>query len=287
MYAHECTGNTAKLDKEKNEQDSLLPVDTDAGEDDLQDISIPEHYRHDDTWYKMDILNAESERRICVIIKVKSPDAQEQSGAEADARTIESVFKGIIGFQVEVYDVSTPADIREQLKTCKEDIDKDSSRELDCFACFVLGHGKEDITFPFGGELIDLEYIYEQFNRNVFRKLLEKPKLFFLHTLRGGKQGGKSNFADGPSKTTSVPLHADFFIFESTSTGYLSSPGSVGGSLFVQALCQVIKRDYLTKNFQEIMTLVQYYVTLENKADETLYRYCTLRKNILFTAESL
>ncbi|XP_064468187.1 caspase-7-like isoform X2 [Ornithodoros turicata] len=233
----------------------------------------------------MDNLNAGKKCGICAIIKVKSPDTQEQSGAEADAKTIESVFGGVIGFDVKVYHASAPADIREKLKTCKDYIEKDSSRASDCFACFVLGHGKEDITFPFGGELIDLEYIYDQFSNKVCTKLLGKPKLFFLHTLRGWKQGGEHHFADGPSKTTSVPSRADFFTFESTSAGYLSSSGSVRGSLFVQALCQVIKRDYLTKNFQEMMTLVKYYVAREKKPDETLYRHSTLTKNIRFAAE--
>ncbi|XP_064468146.1 uncharacterized protein LOC135378912 isoform X2 [Ornithodoros turicata] len=276
----ECHADEIPREERGSRLESLAHVYADKG----KDFTTPEYYRQDDIWYKMD-KKAGKKCGICAIIKVKSPDTQEQSGAEADAKTIESVFGGVIGFDVKVYDVPTPADIREKLKTCKDDIDKDSSTASDCFACFVLGHGKEDITFPFGGELIDLEYIYEQFSNKVCTKLLGKPKLFFLHTLRGGKQGGKFDFADGPSKTTSVPSHADFFIFESTSTGYLSSPGSVGGSLFVQALCQVINRDYLTKNFEEMMTLVKYYVAREKKPDETLYRHSTLRKNIRFAAE--
>ncbi|XP_064468199.1 uncharacterized protein LOC135378944 isoform X3 [Ornithodoros turicata] len=281
----ECHADEIPRGERGSGLESLSPVYADEGEVNLQDISIPEHYSHDDIWYKMDNLNAGKKCGICAIIKVKSPDTQEQLGAEADAKTIESVFGGVIGFDVKVYHASTPADTREKLKTCKDDIEKDSSRASDCFACFVLGHGKEDITFPFGGELIDLEYIYEQFSNKVCTKLLGKPKLFFLHTLRGWKQGGEHHFADGPSKTTSVPSRADFFTFESTSAGYLSSPGSVRGSLFVQALCQVIKRDYLTKNFQEMMTLVKYYVAREKKPDETLYRHSTLTKNIRFAAE--
>ncbi|XP_064468172.1 caspase-7-like isoform X2 [Ornithodoros turicata] len=281
----ECHADEIPGGETGSRPESLPPVYADEGEVKLQDISIPEHYSHDDIWYKMDNLNAGKKCGICAIIKVKSPDTQEQSGAEADAKTIESVFGGVIGFDVKVYHASAPADIREKLKTCKDDIEKDSSRASDCFACFVLGHGKEDITFPFGGELIDLEYIYEQFSNKVCTKLLGKPKLFFLHTLRGWKQGGEHHFADGPSKTTSVPSRADFFTFESTSAGYLSSSGSVRGSLFVQALCQVIKRDYLTKNFQEMMTLVKYYVAREKKPDETLYRHSTLTKNIRFAAE--
>ncbi|XP_064468166.1 uncharacterized protein LOC135378924 isoform X2 [Ornithodoros turicata] len=283
----ECHADEIPRGERGSGHESLPPVYADEGEVKLQGISIPEHYSHDDIWYKMDNLNAGKKCGICAIIKVKSPDTQEQSGAEADAKTIESVFGGVIGFDVKVYHASTPADIREKLKTCKDDIEKDSSRASDCFACFVLGHGKEDITFPFGGELIDLEYIYEQFSNKVCTKLLGKPKLFFLHTLRGWKQGGEHHFADGPSKTTSVPSRADFFTFESTSAGYLSSPGSVGGSLFVQALCQVIKRDYLTKNFQEMMTLVKCYVAREKKPDETLYRHSTLTKNIRFAAEDI
>ncbi|XP_064468180.1 caspase-6-like isoform X4 [Ornithodoros turicata] len=281
----ECHADEIPRGERGSGLESLPPVYADEGEVKLQDISIPEHYSHDDIWYKMDNLNAGKKCGICAIIKVKSPDTQEQSGAEADAQTIESVFGGVIGFDVKVYHASAPADIREKLKTCKDDIEKDSSRASDCFACFVLGHGKEDITFPFGGELIDLEYIYDQFSNKVCTELLGKPKLFFLHTLRGWKQGGEHYFADGPSKTTSVPSRADFFTFESTSAGYLPSSGSVRGSLFVQALCQVIKRDYLTKNFQEMMTLVKYYVAREKKPDETLYRHSTLTKNIRFAAE--
>ncbi|XP_064468178.1 uncharacterized protein LOC135378930 isoform X2 [Ornithodoros turicata] len=283
----ECHADEIPRGERGSGLESLPPVYADEGEVKLQDISIPEHYSHDDIWYKMDNLNAGKKCGICAIIKVKSPDTQEQSGAEADAQTIESVFGGVIGFDVKVYHASAPADIREKLKTCKDDIEKDSSRASDCFACFVLGHGKEDITFPFGGELIDLEYIYDQFSNKVCTELLGKPKLFFLHTLRGWKQGGEHYFADGPSKTTSVPSRADFFTFESTSAGYLPSSGSVRGSLFVQALCQVIKRDYLTKNFQEMMTLVKYYVAREKKPDETLYRHSTLTKNIRFAAEEI
>ncbi|XP_064468181.1 uncharacterized protein LOC135378930 isoform X5 [Ornithodoros turicata] len=172
----ECHADEIPRGERGSGLESLPPVYADEGEVKLQDISIPEHYSHDDIWYKMDNLNAGKKCGICAIIKV---------------------------------------------------------------------------------------------------------------TLRGWKQGGEHYFADGPSKTTSVPSRADFFTFESTSAGYLPSSGSVRGSLFVQALCQVIKRDYLTKNFQEMMTLVKYYVAREKKPDETLYRHSTLTKNIRFAAEEI
>ncbi|XP_064463888.1 uncharacterized protein LOC135374993 isoform X3 [Ornithodoros turicata] len=50
--------------------ESLSPVYADEGEVKLQDISIPEHYSHDDIWYKMDNLNAGKKCGICAIIKV-------------------------------------------------------------------------------------------------------------------------------------------------------------------------------------------------------------------------
>lgn len=99
-----------------------------------------------------------------------------RSGSDKDAKSMESLFTEM-GFKVESKRNLT---LKEMRRALLDATDQDF-RNLSCFACCILSHGKLNYIYGTDGKM-KISEITENF---IDRKLAGKPKLFFFQACQG------------------------------------------------------------------------------------------------------
>ncbi|XP_064468292.1 uncharacterized protein LOC135378997 [Ornithodoros turicata] len=282
---HECLQQKARaVSIERDVSTCSIQVDSGVIRRDSGVIRIREQYTQDDLWYDMDYKNGGRKLGKCVIFNFsKVAGYPERIGTEKDEERIRTLFEGQFGFDVDVH-----GNLKKEamLRTLEKLAGEDHSSSC-CLCLFLLSHGDDDGIICSDGQEIQLSKVYAMFDPRTCKGLAAKPKLFFVQACRG-KEIDTSVRHDGPAHTdarsfkTTLPRHADFFVFYATCPGLYWYRDENDGSFFIQTLCQVLERNFHHSDFLTMMTLVMLHVAQqENKMTKQMPNTnSTLRKNL-------
>ncbi|XP_016107213.1 caspase 20, apoptosis-related cysteine peptidase [Sinocyclocheilus grahami] len=192
---------------------------------------------------------AQIPRGTCVIINnVHFATLKERMGSDVDQKHLEKIFRWL-GFEVVAHRNKTAAEMKNLLKDVGKTVDGD------CFVCCVLSHGIKEGVCGTDGAVISVDEIREPFNGINCKRLVGKPKMFFIQACRGGKnqdrvqvqadssEDGESEMeVDGDDFDITIPADTDFLIARSTIDGHLCYRRPEEGSWFIQSLCRNLEQ---------------------------------------------
>ncbi|XP_050412463.1 caspase-9 isoform X2 [Patella vulgata] len=121
-------------------------------------------------------------RGYVLVINNKTFDngVETREGTTVDAEAIKILFEQL-HFHV---DIKSDQTVEQMKNTLKEYSEMDHS-SFDCFICFILSHGDEDVVIGSDEKTMKWEKIYEYFNGKKCKSLAEKPKIFLLQACQG------------------------------------------------------------------------------------------------------
>ncbi|KAL0966356.1 hypothetical protein UPYG_G00294290 [Umbra pygmaea] len=266
-------------------------------------------------------------RGICLIINNENfQKSKRRTGTDKDAMALAKVFSRLKFTVVKCQD-KTAAEICNVLKVVSElnelsDLKKCAVKEWvagqftelkhlpehgDAFVCCILSHGEKEGVCGTDGTVVHTRDILSPFNGSNCRKLVEKPKLFFIQACRGGDvQDGvpvykkrKVEEMDRVLETDNVPVQectlpgSDFLVFMANVEQYLSFREPASGSWFIQSLCRQLEEsctratdihDIHTKVKAEVSKKeAKMYCKLAKQSPEVIE---TLTKKLIFPAEN-
>ena len=192
-----------------------------------------------------------SERGIALIFNFEnfSDDPENEVkriGSEIDRESLIKTFE-YLNFRVESFKDLTK-------KSLRAVIDTFSSREFtddDCFVCVIMSHGIEDSIVTSDNEDFKLDDLFDPFSKN--ETLNGKPKLFFIQACRGYGYltvNSSGQVIRNKSRQLSLFSFSHFFqrvepdclYFYSSLYGEVSIRNAKTGSVFIQSLCENLKK---------------------------------------------
>ncbi|XP_033889802.3 caspase-7-like [Acipenser ruthenus] len=195
----------------------------------------------------------------CIIINNENVQGTfKRHGTDEDARKLEATF-GALGFKVEVAKDLTANKMYELLET----VAKEDHRELACFACVLLSHGREGHISGTDTE-IKIRLLASLFTGERCQSLFGKPKLFFIQACRGKEYDSGIETDSAIQETTEIheTPEADFLCVHSTASGYYSWRNQVSGSVFIGTLCEMLNKHYKELELMKILTRVNHSVAM-------------------------
>lgn len=167
-----------------------------------------------------------------------------RKGSEHDRQRLHQTLSSM-GFQVEMYEDCTLAEIE---STLKEVSARDHS-DCDCFILVFMSHGLEG-KLAARDKIFDVNLLWQSFTPERSPSLKGKPKIFVMQSCQGhGHQKGVWVKAEttieeeeGKEKVElmpsyQIPERADFLLALSTIPGFVSYRIPGKGSPFIQSLC--------------------------------------------------
>ena len=149
----------------------------------------------------------------------------------------------------------------------------------DCLLVVVMSHGSEDgEMYAAKNEKYPVEELWEKFLGDNCKSLMGKPKIFVIQACKGNmfnngilfkpeklekkEVGTEPKFSD-----VSIPNLADLLVMCSTSNEYYKFCNEKGGSIFIQAFCEELKKNS-HKDLMKILTGVNRKVAFENQSKD-------------------
>ncbi|XP_071828677.1 caspase-6-like isoform X2 [Apostichopus japonicus] len=188
-------------------------------------------------------------------------------GSYKDKEGLKATFDRL-RFVVDVFDDYTSKDIKDTLINASR---KDHSG-YDCFLCVFLTHGDAGIIYGSDNSAVRLkEDVFNIFKGNNCSSLIGKPKIFIIQACRGSMRdtsvlvgGGaqaKNVCQEEGVEVITIPTEADFLISYSSSEGFVSYREHENGSWFIQELTRVLNEFGNSKDFIQILTVVNKLVS--------------------------
>ena len=210
-----------------------------------------------------------------------------RQGSEQDCLALDATLAGL-GFEVTVYRDSR----KQEVVRLMEEVGREDHSTADCLLVAVMSHGEEGYLWDCLSHKYSPSCLWAPLRADLCPSLAGKPKMFFIQACRGQKrdQGvavDSSAVQHLPSSIT-IPIHADFLFAHATVPDYVCYRDPSEGSFFIQALCDVLKKDALKDDLLSLMTKVQ-RVVAEKSTDDGRKQMpsvtTTLTKKIYFTNE--
>lgn len=186
----------------------------------------------------------------------------ERIGTDVDCQNLENLFQKM-GFNVEKHNNAQ----KQQMKSAMVNlVSKKDHRDADCFACAILSYGEEGIIYGSDGQPISIEELVSPLKDD--QLLAGKPKLFFIQACPPEEEEVPDlcgMLDEGVTQSDAVlikriPKEADFLIAYSVVPGSYawssSKQGSQQGSFFIQALVDVLQKDWQRTDLLSMMTKV-------------------------------
>jgi len=187
----------------------------------------------------------------------------ERDGAKVDERNLEDLFTQF-GYIVEKHRDEGLEDMKR--KICEFAKRSEHSR---CDSCVVaiMSHGRARGSKPNSsiisadGQLLEIEWILEQFTNENARTLVAKPKIFFFQTCRGDVPGLGVKLTAGRTKgdgCSSAVLRSmsDILIGYSTLPGFISNRDVFLGTWYIQAVCKVFMEHACDTDVEDMLKMV-------------------------------
>lgn len=184
-------------------------------------------------------------------------------GAEVDERNLAELFKEF-GYIVEKYRNEGLEDMKRKIREFAQR--REHSRYDSCVVA-IMSHGiarrsKQDSTIiSADGQLLEIEWVLEQFTNENARSLVAKPKIFFFQTCRGDSQDYGVKLTSGRIQTdssSSVVLRSmsDILIGYSTLPGFASNRDVYLGTWYIQAICEVFMEHACDTDVEDMLKMV-------------------------------
>ena len=231
--------------------------------------------------------------RQALIINIVKHPTNERHGSDIDKDALEETLK-MLGYNVLVEpDLKRDEIIPNVLKHAEKD------KHCDSFICCILAHGHQGVVFGSDGKEVEIKKISKALNE--VTQLRGNPKIFFFQACQGSDIPIALAEVDDWSSTSSakpieidaaipkLPRDSDFFYGCASSFETASMRDENEGSLYIQALCRVLKRKYKKEDLITMVTMVHYEVAGDERQLQTGESYqqqpqlvSTLRKLVKF-----
>lgn len=253
--------------------------------------------------YKMDY----PQRGKAVVINNRTFNSRlclgDRIGTDQDAASLHMRFTEI-GFEVDTRNNLTVSEMLQVLQKAADD--DEYNKQSDCFACAILSHGEEGVVFGTDSK-IEVKQLLEPFKGNNCKGLLGKPKIFIIQACQGSQfdSGVDVNVLDARGQMEvertiqvhKIPSEADFLIAYSVVPGFYSWRNSANGSWFVQALSDILAKNWQDMDLLTIFTRVNKKVAFEfesktgkefmNQKKQVPCITSMLTKEIIFTPKNM
>lgn len=215
----------------------------------------------DNLYYNMSLKH----RGNCIVFNhetFSSGIGDKREGSSADVASIKKTFSQL-GFNVIVHD---------DLKFTEFDAELNNLMNIDytdhsCLCIFVLTHGNSkgmlyvnDLGYP-------SDYLWKRFTADNCKTLAGKPKLFFIQACRGSNVDRGIPLCSAQSESNSssykLPVQADFLIAHSTLDDHVSWRHPTDGSWYLETLCKVIDKHWMTTDLLKMLTITARIVATE------------------------
>ncbi|EAA13168.4 AGAP004754-PA [Anopheles gambiae str. PEST] len=208
-----------------------------------------------------------------------------RNGADIDGRNLISVFQQL-GFVVFYYEDITMGDLKELLAQLKES----EHLSCDCFAFYILSHGDHrkgsDYIFLHDNSLLRVEDLLTEFNSVNCKRLVHKPKLFFISICRGVQSDlgayrlSTNTERDGmidPGKPlpSNIATYCDMLVCYATVPGFAAHRDTNTGSWFVESMCKIWSEHAHDTDVEILMKLVGEYASSYRTEHSALQTICT------------
>lgn len=200
----------------------------------------------------------------------KSSGFGERRGSDKDAENLYMLLTEM-GFSTVVRNDLTKKDMLGTI----EKVARDDHSNSDCFMCAILSHGNEGSVYAYD-DWVEIEQLVAPMKGNRCKTLAGKPKIFFIQACRGNEldDGVDMEVADaigeGPeemeveySVIRRIPAEADFLMAYSCVSKFYAWRNMEEGSWFIQALCEVLQKNWKRMDLLSMMTRVCRKVAIE------------------------
>ncbi|XP_067928115.1 caspase-7-like [Watersipora subatra] len=226
----------------------------------LEDEDFEYHMRH-------------KSRGIAIIINNEkfAPETKmsARSGSDVDRNNLEEALK-YVGFkEIHVYDNLTS----NKMLSLMTEASQVNYRDRDCVFVAILSHGEEGMVYG-TDKPVSYDNLFEPFKNS--ESLVGKPKIFVMQACRGDEldRGARYQADALPPKEQRVPpkeyfisKESDFLLAYSVVPGYYSWRNCANGSWFIQAFCEVMKRDGRRLELVQMLTRVNRMVSYTFKSN--------------------
>lgn len=177
-------------------------------------------------------------RGIVYIFNYYFSDTQSvRSGATIDTYNMKELFVRM-GYHVKVHEELSKAATEERLYAIQSDVVLDY---YDSFIMIFLSHGKDDTVFyTEDREMMSLDDVRYFFVDGKCPRLKNKPKLFLANFCRGTLEETRKYETDYSGSDESVEAPKDMATIYASIKKFMAVRDSEKGTVFVQALCQVL-----------------------------------------------
>ncbi len=231
--------------------------------------------------------------RQALIINIVKHPTKERHGSDKDKDALEETLK-MLGYTVHI---ETDLKRDEIIPKVLEHAEKD--KHCDSFICCILAHGNQGVVFGSDGKEVEIKKISKELN--TIKQLRGNPKIFFFQACQGSDAPKGIAATDNVSSVSGakpieidvaipkLPRDSDFFYGCASSFETVSMRDHNEGSLYIQALCRVLKRKYKKEDLITMVTRVHYQVAGDERQLPTGESYqqqpqlvSTLRKLVKF-----
>jgi len=184
-------------------------------------------------------------------------------GAEVDERNLEELFKQF-GYTVEKHRDQGLEDMKRKIG---EFAQRSEHSRYDSCVVAIMSHGtvggsnQNSTIISADGQLLEIDWVLEQFNNENARSLARKPKIFFFQTCRGDARDFGVKLTAGRIQTDgygSVVLRSmsDILIGYPTLPGFASHRDVYLGTWYVSAICEVFMEHACDTDIEDMLKMV-------------------------------
>ncbi|KAG6448307.1 caspase-8-like [Manduca sexta] len=203
---------------------------------------------------------------------------EERKGSSVDKRTLERTMTSL-KFQVHS---CSDLDHDEMIEFIKKKINKHVTSNDSIFMLCILSHGVRDHVYAADSVKIKVESIQNLLDSDEMSHLRGIPKVFIIQACQV-EDTPHPTFAADNVQTNYYLGKLDFLIYWATAPEYEAFRHEQTGSLFIQALCKLLrqraKHDHLHEIFTQVNNNVTNLCTKLQRAQVPLFK-STLRKNL-------
>ncbi|KAI6653274.1 hypothetical protein LOD99_3799 [Oopsacas minuta] len=186
------------------------------------------------------------------------PEQENRAGAVVDEINFGELFREM-GLEIQVYPDHTKAEILDIIAITAK---RQDLSEHDMFVIGISTHGDQgDLLYGRDEKPYSLHRdIVSPFKPDNCPSLKGKPKIFFIQSCRGNKEGNIPQIRGDCYERASVTLESDFLIAYSAVLGFKSFRSTTGGSWFVTQLKRAFEKYRNDFNLSAIITFTNQLV---------------------------
>jgi caspase-like apoptosis-related cysteine protease len=209
-------------------------------------------------------------------------DNGKRNGTEADVKALVKAYTHL-GFKNVVFQDQS----KEEIKKILDGVSSSDLTNHDCIAVTMLTHGNMDELFARDGSF-PADEVWQPFQADKCKSLAGKPKIFICQACKGTKKNPGAeldkNKLQSDGSNVRIGTQTDFIWGFSTCRGEVSYRHCKEGSIYIQALCNVILGDSKrTMDFASILLMAnrETNTIFNEKEDYKGYMQCPNYTNTL------